>query len=383
MNRGFMFLVCFLIQYIVATEMAIIGPLAPFLATYFSIDQGMVMILNLGYSAVGFFVPYLGIFADKFGKKRSLTISLIFFILGSLVGAISRSALIFGFARIFIGFAYFSISAANLSYLSEFISYKNRGKASGILRISFSISILLSPVMATYLISRFNHLGIIYLPMAILAFICILGLKKLPETKLYPDIVLNKSEFFSILKDPNAKKMLLSVFLILTSPTLLLNYLGIYLSNEFKMSQVNIGLIYTIIGVGTILGSLFAAAFSDRLGKLRLSKFLFLIVLVALLPIPYLGSAAVVVILSTLFTFGLDGGWTSYQAFGSELIPEKRGTFMSLIYTMNAITITFYSIFAPIFYKIAGFQFVISVATMSTLLAILIVFRLDAIEDSF
>ncbi len=383
MNRPFMFLVCFLIQYIVATEMAIIGPLAPFLATYFSIDQGMVMLLNLGYSAVGFFVPYLGVFADKFGKKRSLSLSLIFFSLGSIIGAISKSALIFGFARIFIGFAYFSISAANLSYLSEFIPYKDRGKASGILRISFSLSILISPVIATYLISTFNHLGVIYIPMAIIAFICIIGLKKLPETKFYPDIILNKSEFLSILKDSNAKKMLISVFLILTAPTLFLNYLGIYLTNEFSIDQVNVGLIYTIIGIGTILGSIFAASFSDRLGKLKLSKLLFVIVLLALLPLPYLRSTILIVLLSTLFTFGLDGGWTSYQAFGSELIPEKRGTFMSLIYTMNAITITFYSLLAPILYKRGGFQLLISIASLSTLIALFIVLRLDVREESF
>lgn len=377
MNRIFMFSICILIQYIIATEMAIIGPLAPFLATYFSIDQSMVMVLNLGYSAVGFFVPYLGIFADKFGKKRSLSISLSFFILGSLIAALSKSALIFGFARIFIGFAYFSISGANLSYLSEFIAYKDRGKASGILRFSFSLSILISPVMATYLISKYNHLAVLYIPMAIIAVFCIIGLRKLPETKLYPHIKLNKSEFTSIFKDPNAKKMLITVFLILTAPTLFLNYLGIYLSNEFNMSQVNVGFVYTIVGMGTVLGTFFAGTLSDKIGKFKLSKILFLIVFLALLPMPYIGSVILIIILSSIFAFGLDGGWTSYQALGSELIPEKRGTFMSLIYTMNAITITFYSIFAPILYKIAGFKLIISLASLSVFIALFIVSKLD------
>lgn len=71
MKKLHMFLSCFFIQYIVATEMAIMGPLAPFLASYFAIDQAKVMLLNLGYSAVGFLVPYLGIFADKFGKREA------------------------------------------------------------------------------------------------------------------------------------------------------------------------------------------------------------------------------------------------------------------------------------------------------------------------
>lgn len=380
MKRSYMFLICFFIQYIVATEMAIIGPLSPFLATYFGIDQGMVMLLNLGYSAVGFLVPYLGIFADKYGKKRSLSISLSLFIVGSIIGAISKSAFIYGFARIFIGFAYFSISGANLSYLSEFISYKNRGKASGILRISFSIAILISPVMATYLISKFNHLGVIYIPLAIIALISLIALKGLPETKLQANINLNKSEFLSILKDPNAKKMLITVFLLLTAPTLFLNYLGIYLTNEFSISQVNVGFIYTIIGIGTVLGTFFAGGLSDMIGKFKLSKILFIIVFFAIFPVPYASSIIFVIILSTIFAFGLDGGWTSYQAFGSELIPEKRGTFMSLIYTVNAVTITFYSLFAPFLYKFGGFKFIMGIASISVLIAIFILFKFDIKE---
>lgn len=380
MKRLYMFLTCFLIQYIVATEMAIIGPLAPFLATYFAIDQAKVMLLNLGYSAVGFFVPYLGIFADKFGKKRSLSISLALFILGSLIGSIAKSALVFGFARIFIGFAYFSISGANLSYLSEFISYKNRGKASGMLRISFSIAILISPVMVTFLISRFNHLAIIYLPLALISMLCLLALRNLPETKVYPNIHLNKSEFLSIFQNPNAKKMLISVFLLLTAPTLFLNYLGIYLNNEFHMDQVNIGLIYTIVGMGTVLGTFFAGGLADKIGKFKLSKILFVLVFFSLLPIPYVNSIILVVLFSTVFVFGLDGGWTSYQALGSELIPEKRGTFMSLFYTVNAITITFYSLFAPMLYDFGGFKFIMNISSISVLFSLLIIFKVDINE---
>jgi len=109
MNSILMFLTTFLIQLIIAMEMGIVGPLAPFLANHFSIKEGMVILFNLGYSAIGFLVPYLGVFADKQGKKKSLAISLILFIFGSIVGGFAKSPYVFAFARIFIGFAYFSI----------------------------------------------------------------------------------------------------------------------------------------------------------------------------------------------------------------------------------------------------------------------------------
>ncbi|HZK33192.1 MAG TPA: MFS transporter [Tissierellaceae bacterium] len=377
MKRNFMFLTTFLIQLIVAAEMAIIGPLSPFLALYFSIDESMVILLSLGYSAVGFLVPYLGVFGDKFGKKRSISISLTFFILGSIIGALAKSAFIFGFARIFIGFAYFSLSATNLSYLSEFISYENRGKASGILRFAFSISILLSPIVSTYLVDKFNNLAVIYIPLAIVAFVALIFLRQLPETKKYPNIVVNKSEFLSLLKNPVAKKMLISVFLILTAPTLILNYLGIYLTNSFNVSQVHIGTIYTIAAIGTVLGTFFSGVFSDKIGKYKLAKILFIVMLIAIIPIPYVKNLIMIILLTILFSFGMDGGWTSYQAFGSEVIPEKRGTFMSLMYTVNAITITFYSLVGPILYRFGGFPFLIIIASIFVAIAIFIIANLN------
>lgn len=372
MNYTLMFLTTFLIQLIIAAEMCITGPLAPFLATYFSIEQNMVILLNLGYSAVGFFVPYLGVFADKYGKKKSLSISLALFILGSTLGAFSKNPYIFAFARIFLGFAYFSISATNLSYVSEFVDYKNRGKVSGLLRTAFGIAILFSPLLATYLVSKYNSLVIIYIPLAILGIFALISLATLPETEKSHKIKINNKEFLSLLQNPNVKKILATTFLMLTAPTIVLNYLSIYLSNNFNISQVNIGISYTIAAVGTVVGIVFSGIFADKLGKYKLSKIFFFIVLLSILPIPYLQSLPLLIGFVVLFSFGLDGGWTAYQALASEVIPEKRGTFMSLIYTVNAITITLYSLIGPFLYKFGGFKFVMTIATISVLIAIYI-----------
>ena len=380
MKRKFMFLTTFLIQIIIAAEMAIIGPLSPFLAIYFSIDQSMVILLSLGYSAVGFLVPYLGVFGDKFGKKRSLSISLILFMLGSVIGAFAKSAFIFAFARIFIGFAYFSLSATNLSYISEFVSYKNRGKASGILRFAFGMSILVSPIVSTFLVDKYNSLAVIYIPLAIIALVALIFLSRLPETQKSPDVVINKKEFLSLLHDPIAKKMLITVFLILSAPTLILNYLGFYLSNNFNVSQVNIGTIYTIAAIGTAVGTFFSGVFSDRIGKYKLAKILFVVMLIAIIPIPFVNNLILIILLTILFSFGMDGGWTSYQALASEIVPKKRGTFMSLIYTVNAMTITFYSLVGPILYRLGGFPLLIIIAAVLLSIAIYIIRNLKIEE---
>ena len=223
-------------------------------------------------------------------------------------------------------------------------------------------------------------MAIIYIPLAIVGTLSLILLINLPETKKSHDVKVDKKEFLSLLKNPIAKKMLLTVFLLLTAPSLILNYLSIYLSNNFNLSQVNIGIAYTFIALGTIAGILFSAIFSDKLGKYKLSKGLFVLMVLAIIPITYFSSLPLVLSFVTLFSFGLDGGWTSYQALASEIIPEKRGTFMSLFYTVNALTITFYSIIGPLIYTLGGFKLVLSIAAISSILAIIIISKLDIKE---
>jgi MFS family permease len=371
------FVTTFLIQFIIATEMNLISPLAPFLSEYFNIKDSSVILFNLGYSMVGIFVPYLGILADKYGKKRILSISMIIFIFGTLIASVAHNPILFAIARMFIGLGYFSSSGANISYVSEFISYENRGKASGILRTAFGIAILTSPIFATTLTNRFNNTASIYLPLGILALISLLLLQKLPETKKSLDVKFESKEFIQLLKDSRSKKVFISLFLILTAPILLLNYFGIYLSNEFNLSQINIGLAYTFVAIGTISGILVSTLITDKIGKLRTTKIFFSILVLSQLPIPYVKNLSLLIFLTTIFAFGLDGGFTAFQTFASEIQPEKRGTFMSLFYTVNALTITLYSIVGSIIYGIGGFSLCITLGIICSVLAFLILLKLD------
>lgn len=380
MNSFLMFVTTFLIQLIVAIEMGVIGPLAPFLASHFEIKDSMVILFHLGYSLVGLLVPFLGVFADKYGKRKSIAISLVLFVFGSIIAAFAKNPFVFAFARIFIGFAYFSLSGTNLSYLSDFISYKNRGKASGLLRTAFGIAILLGPLYATYLVSKYNNLVAIYIPLALIGLLSLALLSRLPETKKYHEVKVDKSEFLSLLKNPIVRKILITVFLFVTAPTFILNYLSIYLANNFNVSQVNIGMAYTLIAVGTITGIIFSGIFTDKIGKYKLSKRFYLIMLLSLVPTPFVNSLPIFILFITLFAFGMDGGWTSYQALGSEIVPEKRGTFMSLFYTVNSITITFYSLVGPIIYNFGGFKLALSIAIISTFSAVFILSKLPIKE---
>ncbi len=87
-------------------EMNFIGPLAPFLSQYFNMRDSSVVLFNIGFSLVGLLVPILGIFADKYGKRKSLMAALIFYISGTLIMWFAKIPL-YCLRQSFIGLGYF------------------------------------------------------------------------------------------------------------------------------------------------------------------------------------------------------------------------------------------------------------------------------------
>lgn len=377
MSQILIFLTTFIIQFMIAMEMNFIGPLAPYLAGYFGIRDSQVVYFNLGYSAVGLLVPLFGVWADKFGTKRLISYALALFLSGTLLSAFSSSAISFALGRVLIGLGYFSLSGTTMSYISEFVDYKKRGMAAGILRTAFGLAIFSSPLYTSYLTGRFNSLKSIYLPLSALAVLSLLMLWKLPETEKSESSKLDLDEFISILKHPRTIKVLASLFLIITAPTMLYNFLSIHLSQEFHMAQQEIGIAYSLIALGTIAGIGAATFLADRVGKLRFSRYFFGLMVLSLIPIAHVPVATAVVALSAVFAFGLDGAWTSYQAFSSEIQPEKRGTFLSLFYTVNALTITLYSIVGPFLFDIGGLKLTTALGLAASSIALVILFRLS------
>ena len=377
MNTTLMFFTTFIIQFIIAMEMNLIGPLAPYLASYFNIKDSSVMLFNLGYSAVGIFVPFLGVMADRHGKKRILSFALGVYIFGTILAGLANTPILFAFGRIFIGLGYFSLSGTNLSYISEFVSYENRGKASGILRTAFGMAIIIGPLYASKMLQIFSNIAAVYFPLGVLGLIAFLLLFKLPETTKNSNVKLDKTEIFEIIKEPESFKIFLSLLLLLAAPSLMLGYLGVYLSNSFNLTQENIGIIYTILALGSTLGIIFSTLFSDKIGKLKLAKIFFIILVLSQLAVPYLSNLIFPIILCTLFTMGLDGGWTAYQTYASEMQTERRGTFMSIFYTVNALAVTIYSVLGPIIFNAGGFKLAVGVGSVSSALALFVIFKLD------
>ncbi|NLV77658.1 MAG: MFS transporter [Tissierellia bacterium] len=295
---------------------------------------------------------------------------MISFVSGTMISGFSKAPMVFAIGRVFIGIGYFSLSGNCLSYLSEFVPYESRGKVSGILRIAFGIAILFSPLYATVLISKFNSLASVYLPLGVIGIITMLLMLKLPETQRNDDIKIETKELVALLKKNTHFKALLIAFLFLATPLLLMSFLGIYLANIHGFNQLSIGYAYTIIALGTMLGVVIAFFFTDRIGKEKLAKLSYGIVFATLVLLIFLNNPYIIIGFMIFMSMGLDAGWTAYQTLLSEMEPEKRGIYMSLLYMVNAVAVTIYSLLGPAIYDLGGYKSLVIVSLVTNFIAL-------------
>lgn len=215
-----------------------------------------------------FQVPF-GILSDKIGRKKTLVLGLIIFIIGSLFCAQSSSIYTMIFGRFLQGGG--AIGAVAIALVADYSSEANRSKAmaimGGFIALAFASSMILSPILS----NSFGLASLFYLSI-ILSLICLVLLFCLPGE---PKIVSleDKTPIKGLLMDKNLAILNLTNFLqkmllnaaFLSIPIILVHFLGL---PQDKL--------YRVYAISTVLG-IIAMGFSGAMGgKKGLSKALLL-----------------------------------------------------------------------------------------------------------
>jgi|GEM_PF-2767661 len=347
------FATLFFIQFIMTMEMGSVFPIAPVLADLFGIDASRIIMINVGFAFFGLAAPAFGMMADRIGTRKVITGGLGFLALGMGITAFAQSALHFLVGRAVIGAGFFSLSGLIAGYIGDLVPYEKRGRAISFVRLAFAIAILWSPVYASYMVM---HVGIkgLYLQYMLGAVIALLLSMRLPKPDHHEELGgIQWEEIKEIPKVPAAKLFLLLQFVFAIPAIFVYGYLSIYL-NELGTSQSVIGWVYLIAGLGSAAGVLLAIWKSDRWGKVRFTKIAFLMMGISILFVPrvsIVGGSA----LLFFFAIGMDGGWPVFQALASEVMKERRATFMTLMFLLVSLSNVLMYLIAPWVYETIGF----------------------------
>ena len=165
-------------------------------------------------------IPF-GMLSDRFGRKPIITLGLLLFAAGSLLGAYTDSIYGMILARTLQGTG--AIGSVLIALLADLTNDKDRTKAMAVIGVTIGLSFSLSMIISPILTHRFGLSGIFYLT-ALLAGLGLLLLHiAIPTPKKEPfhaSRVVNPSQFKEVLHNRHLQRLDIGIFcqhLILTS----------------------------------------------------------------------------------------------------------------------------------------------------------------------
>jgi DHA1 family tetracycline resistance protein-like MFS transporter len=229
-----------------------------------TIEQGFIMLgwLSAAYPLSQFVAaPILGQFADRYGRKKVLAISIfgtsIGYLLFGLGIALQNIPLLFA-SRILDGLTGGNISVAQAS-IADISTAKNRAKNFGMIGMAFGLGFILGPYIGGKLadsgvVSWFNAQTPFYFTALLSLINVFLILLFLPETlKIAKKVRIDVTKPFQNIKiafsRPGLRNVMPTSFLFTAGFTFFTTFMAIVLAQKFGFSSGNTGDYFAYVGL--------------------------------------------------------------------------------------------------------------------------------------
>lgn len=260
-------------RFVNGTAFRLVYPLLAFLAASFAVDLQTASLLVTVQVSAALISPLGGILADLRGERETMLWGLVLFCVGTAICALAPvfGMFLLGYTIIGVGSTLYVPAVA--SYASARSDYARRGRVLGILELSWALSALIGVAGLTRLVETSNaRASAFWVLLAVGLAALALTLFALPGG---PRSAAGRKDTASrinlaVLANPSVAAALLMLFLTLCSvETIFVVYAG-WLQSAFSATTEQLGLIFGLIGIVEIGGSLSSALFVDRFGKRRM-----------------------------------------------------------------------------------------------------------------
>lgn len=342
---GRQLVIIFATRTVLNTAHRIIYPFLPTLARGLGISLATASGLVTVRLVAGLTAPLFGPFADQHPRRRVMMAGLLLFALASLLLTGDGLVMAVGAFALF-GLAKVVYDPAVHAYLGDSVPYRQRGRAFGIVELSWSAAWLLGVPASGFVMERWGWRA----PWAALVVLGLLG-ALLTRLALPPGkraahgtdegtyLVSLVRRWRSLLGSRRVVVLLFTSLLLAAAQETPFIVYGAWLETAFGLSLGTLGLASVVVGLAEAVAELGTTVFTDRLGKKR-SVLLGLLGLAASLVVlpglarSGLASALVGVVLVTLtFEFAI----VSLLPLATELVPDARASLLSLNVTVMSL----------------------------------------------
>ncbi len=320
------------------TLMAVLGvssitPAFPRITQALNISPQSIGLLITVFTLPGIFLtPVLGVFADRYGRKKILIPSMFLFGIAGGLCAFTRSFETLLIMRFFQGIGAASLGAINLTLIGDLFPGKQRTIAMGYNSSVLSVGTASYPAIggAVAAIAWYYPFLLAFLAIPIGLWV-LLGLNN-PEPRNNQSL----GQYLKYaLKSMNKKNVYvyftanLVTFIILYG--IFLTYIPIFLHEHFQSSTVVIGLVMSSTSVVTAITASQLGRLVRRFSEIDLLRVSYLLYSLGLLLIPFIHSLYIFIIPVVIFGIGHGLNIPVVQSLLAGEAPlEHRAAFMSL-----------------------------------------------------
>jgi predicted MFS family arabinose efflux permease len=371
----------------------VISPVLPVIARTFGISisaaGSLVAIYSICYA---FSALALGPTSDHFGRKPMIVSALVVFAAMTVLCGVVRGFALLLVCRALAGVAAATMQPATWSYLGDFFPYERRGKAAGWVMQAGSLALIggvpLGSIVAQFLGWRWIFIGAGLLGIAV-AFVLMVRLPPLWSRDASDDgrldlrglIQEGRQAFGSLVSTSRARSALVVSFLVWFGFFGLYTYIGAFLEERLDLNTARVGLVTLTVGIGYVLGGQMGGRLSDRLGRktVILAGLIWLAIVLAAIPQVRALPVAVAGILT--MGFGFFFTYTAQVTLMTELLPEARGTTMSVNYFVTYVGVTAGSAIGGFVLARSGYALVGAVSAAACIMALFVAARFVFAED--
>ena len=301
-------------------------------------EIALTLTASLAMRPVGAFI--FGLMADRYGRKRPLMISIIFYSFIEILSGFAPSYTIFLILRLLYGIGMGGEWGVGASLVMESVSVKRRGLFSGLLQEGYAFGFLLAAVAYYTVFPHFGWRAMFFLG-GLPALLTLFIRSKVKETAAWKATkAANWKEYGNAI----SKHWKLFLYLVLLMSMMNLISHGTqdlyptFLQQQRHFSPHETAVITMISMVGAILGGLLFGYLSDTYGR---KKMMVVAVILAIILIPlwmYNGGSFMIALGAFAMQFMVQGAWGIIPAHINELSPGPlRGFFPGFAYQLGVL----------------------------------------------
>ncbi len=359
---------------------ASLTPAFPSIAEHFDLEYKKIGMLITAFTLPGIFLtPFLGILADRLGRKTILVPALFLFALAGFACSFAPSYHVLLIFRFIQGIGGASLGSLNVTLIGDLFTEKERPAAMGYNASVLSIGTAAYPALGGAL-AMFGWNYPFYFPLlAIPAGLLVIYKLELPDKLVNENFVSYLKETLkSILKREVLFLFLLNVMTFIILYGTYLTYIPLVMKVHYSSSALIIGLVMSSASFSTAIVASQMGKLAKRFSPYLLLKVSYILYAISLVSIPFVIHEWIMVLPAICFGAAQGINMPNIQTMLVGLAPyQYRAAFMSLNGMVLRIGQTLGPIVAGYFYILGGLNFAFFGGAILAIIMIGLVFLLD------